>query len=202
MNVVSSPAYETIYLGLEGETFTRSYSAIGATSTALSLTATDLGDGYYRATFTPSSAGVHVWIGKSSSGIPVSFSWDVVTAQQADPAASLGSNPVNASGPATSSGDFRLIQGDAYTISGGNPLSWTLTGAINLVGETVTFVPVGSGLSITCTVTGAGTTTQTVKAELTSNQTAAFALTLRLYELRATVADVTLAKGVVIIQPG
>lgn len=82
MNVVGSPIYETIYLGIEGETFTRSYSAVDEEAVVLTLSADDIGDGYYRVGVTPRNKGVHIWIGESSSGIPLLLEWQAVSGSE------------------------------------------------------------------------------------------------------------------------
>lgn len=189
--------------GNPGQTLTHERSEIAGVTTTWNPTVTDRDDDFGRhlLTYTPSVAGRHLWEGETSDGIPVTLDWDVLTVAQADPASALGSNTVTISGPATASGDFRLTQGDVYSIALGNELSWTLTGAIDLTGETVIFYAIDAGISITGTVTGAGTATQVVQAELTSNQSGALPLTTRRYELRATVADVTLATGSLIVVP-
>lgn len=181
----------------------RLLDGIGATTAAVTIT--HVAAGIHDIDFTPTAVGN--WSVEYSvvvDGETVRFDPQFVqvqTAAQADPAGALNGNTVVISGPATASGDFRITQGNVYSIANGNPLTWTLTDAPDLTGETVTFSATGTALEVTCTVTGAGTSSQVVKAELTSDQTDALALTVRKYRLRATLADVDLAKGALIIQP-
>lgn len=177
---------------------------IATPGTTAAVTLTEIASGKYRISFVPTTT--ESWASHvvyNTGGVFREFDerYEVQTAAQADPAGALNGNTVVISGPATASGDFRITQGNVYSIANGNPLTWTLTDAPDLTGETVTFYATGTSLEITCTVTGAGTSSQVVKAELTSDQTDALALTVRKYRLRATLADVDLAKGALIIQP-
>lgn len=205
MNVVSSPIYETIYLGIEGETFTRSYSAIGATSSVLSLTATDLGDGYYRMTFTPSSVGVHVWIGESSSGIPVLFAWDVVTAQQADPAAYIAAGDITMVSPVSATGDVTLYEADSYDADESRSLDWSTTDAgtwPTLTSATIALKAVHGQTGKTISASGSVVTptgaTKQVRVELAPADTAGKPIGEYDYQVIATLTNshvVTLEAG-------
>lgn len=75
--VVNEQIATVVYTGSAGETFTRTYSEINGVETAFTVTFTDIGNGYYRATYTPTQAGSFIWYGESSGGVPVNFDWDV-----------------------------------------------------------------------------------------------------------------------------
>lgn len=124
------------------------------------------------------------------AGPPVQvFSWEceVETAQQADPVAAvgltsarvakldrIGSSTVLASSPVDDGGRLTLRIGDDYNTELGNEPTWSYTGPIDLTGATVTLAILSRSveIEIACAVQDPGEATQTITAELTSEQTA------------------------------
>lgn len=86
--------------------------------------------------------------------------------------------PLNLISPVTSSGELDLIQGSAYATNQGNAIKFAVDGTVtDLTGQTPTLTLKSTTsshtLAVNGTVTGAGTTGQTIVFELTAVQTAA-----------------------------
>jgi hypothetical protein len=99
----------------------------------------------------------------------------------------IGSGTVTAVSPVAAGGAVSIIAGDSYDADDGRELSWTGTTWPSLVGATV--VMKVTGASYACTVTGAGTASQTVVCELTKVQTAALAVITHSMDVEATLAS-------------
>lgn len=149
------------------------------------------------------------------------FSWeaDVITAAQADPVAAsgltaaraakldrIGTSVVQVSTPVADGNDIRLQAGDDYLDADDRALAWTFTSAPDLTSATAKLLRIRMGavsLDKAFTVSGAGTATQTVTAELTSTETDDLSpAKIGAYDLSCTLANghkVTLARGKVFV---
>jgi hypothetical protein len=103
----------------------------------------------------------------------------------------IGSGTVTAVSPVAAGGAVSIIAGDSYDADDGRELSWTGTTWPSLVGAAV--VMKVASTSYACTVTGAGTASQTVVCELTKVQTAALAVITHSMDVEATLASGNLA---------
>lgn len=107
----------------------------------------------------------------------------------------LGAGSVDFAGSAVNDNDgFEITQGDAYLNSDGLAFSWTFGASPSLSGATVVLRIQGPGANvtqITCAVTGAGTGTQVVKADITAAQSLSFDPGNYSFDIQATLASLS-----------
>lgn len=134
---------------------------------------------------------------------------NVVTPAQADPLAApvagyadgtagarlyrIGTGTVQVSAPVAESGAVTIVQGDDYAADTGSALEWALTNAPDLTDAAwVRLMLIQNGgpvVTVDCAVSGAGTATQTVTAELTAAQTASLDVKVTTFRARAQLAN-------------
>lgn len=186
--------------------FTATAYLASAPATTATPTVTEVSGGDYVVTLTPDDTGV--WSVRWSvvvDGETVRYGEivQVVTAAQYDPVQALAGASITLVSPVAASADVTLYAGDDYASSEARALVWTLTGAPDLTGATVTWLAAwhSGTLSQAGVVSDAGEAAQTVTVQLTDTQTAALpAAEIVRYDLGATLANgnkVTLARGAV-----
>lgn len=117
----------------------------------------------------------------------------------------IGSGSATVSSPVATTGTVTIYQGDDYATADGRELSWSIDGAPDLTGATVTLTIDSrniDAITITCSVTNAGDPTQLVVAELSDTDTAALLTEITKYDLSAELANgsmVTLARGTIVV---
>jgi hypothetical protein len=103
-------------------------------------------------------------------------------------------------------GTFEIIQGDDYLITDARSINFTIGASPDLTGATVQLriqgEEAGDVVTGSCTVTGAGTSTQVIKAELTAANTATLPAQDCDYDLQVTDTDghiMTVVQGLCIV---
>jgi hypothetical protein len=115
----------------------------------------------------------------------------------------LGSTEITVISPITDSGNINIIAGDTYDADDGRAIIWSESGDgwPDLTGATVT---IDSGAwSHACSVSDAGSDSQSVVLELTAVESAAMTAGSRSYQLRAVLSNshvITLATGMMNIE--
>lgn len=177
---------------------------LSGSTTTVSGTVTERTGGDYDAAITLTSVGT--WLFKGSTMIDGDAAlWtetvEVVTAAQADPAASITASGTTVVNAVATSGRITLVRGDDYLNADGRALSWTVSSP-NLTGASATLtIRTYAGATVLAkamTVVGA----TTVRADLTHTETAAMALgtPAYTYEIVATLSGggtATIASGTV-----
>jgi hypothetical protein len=193
---------EPLYLGTSGETLTRAYSEIGGTAVTFTPSMTDQGDGTYLMSYTPTVTGRHIWIGATSSGIPVMFDWQVSVADPGNPdtlaAAVIAALParqvVTIASPVATDGTATVTQGDDATLTFTNS-GWSIAS-----GHGIELVVTYAGVSTVFPGTRVSATS--VSVSLTEDDTANLTPG-RLhytYLVRDTTDDLTLATGLMTVR--
>lgn len=134
------------------------------------------------------------------------WSETVLTPAQADPAGALSGATVTVTSPINAqTKNITVVQGADYLASEDTAIPWVSSDWPNLTGATVSFIirnGVTAVLTITATVVTAGSGSQTVRAELTSLQTAALSRGIVYRYVLVTDGEDLLAKGRVIVVTG
>jgi hypothetical protein len=177
--------------------------------TTITMTVTHIGNGRYMPSGTLTETGL--WEVFSTTDVDGELFEDmqavqVVTAAQFDPAGALSGVSVTVTSPLnTQTKNLTVVQGTDYLASEDTAPSWVGTGWPNLTGADVDFTirnGVTDVLTVAATVVTAGTGSQTVRAELTSVQTAALSRGIVYRYVLVTDGDDLLAKGRVIVVSG
>lgn len=121
-----------------------------------------------------------------------------------------GGAAVTVVAPVVSASEIQMLAGYDYNDLADQALTWSFTDAPDLTGATVDIVKVDTSetsYGFTVTVSGAGTATQTVKAEVTSAMTLALAtagtkvaLAFRIKATLSNTAQLVLAEGIMTIR--
>lgn len=202
---VGSPITESFEVGSTGQTFTRIASYIDGVSAVWNPTFSELGNGFYRYTYTPEAVGAWEWVGTSTDGTRVTINVQVITADQAMIAVSLAGADVTYVAPLSADGGtVRLIQGDSYAAAQSRQLIWNLTGQPDLTGATTTLTIIVKHVTVTstATVTNPAGGSPTITATLTTDDTDALPAAVGVFDLSATIGsdELTLVRGRVYVE--
>jgi hypothetical protein len=170
--------------GVTGATFATKTAILSTNeATTTTLTVTELSGGKYRFTFTPTAVGD--WdclVVYNAGGLYRRFegTYNVVTADQADPIAStraakldsLGAAGVTFSGPVANGGSATVYAGDDYLNADGRALTWSSSVWPSLTGATVTLTARTANRTVLLTKTGTVLSANSVRVDLTKADTA------------------------------
>lgn len=217
INSPIGPLRDASGTALTGLTFGNKTAFLASTpATTAMLTITEVGSGFYVATFTPSAVGT--WLAAATypangTTRDITGTYEVVTAAQADPAAALSGSTITVDSAVDTDGTLTLRQGDDFTNALGNPIRFTDTESAwsDLTSATVCLILTDLAgttvLSQPGTVVTATGSDKAVRFDLTSTQTGALTRGKYQYKYRVSAAlspsgSETLARGGVVVNRG